>query len=64
VQITAEFTGLCRTICPHCDKGIAVRYRPETREFVHDIHKPNSFTHTLCLANGLRLKYQDRNGQP
>lgn len=60
MQITADFGELCRVVCPHCAKGVEVRYRPETREFVHDINKGTSFSHTLCLANGLWLKYQDR----
>ena len=59
MQITADLNDLIRTVCPHCARNVDVRYRPETREYVHDIHKGQSFSHTLCLANGLRLKYQD-----
>ena len=58
MQITADFNELCRTICPLCAKGVEVRYRPETNEYVHDNYKGNGFSHSLCLANGLRKKYQ------
>ena len=64
MQVTAELADLIATTCPHCARGVPVRYRSETQEFVHDIHKGLSFAHSLCLANGLRLKYQDKNGQP
>ena len=59
MQIVTEFDDLCRIICPLCAKGVAVRYRPETREYVHDTDSPASkiFAHSLCLANGLRKKY-------
>lgn len=60
MQITADFGDLVRIVCPHCARGIEVRYRPETTEYVHDINKGLSFSHSLCLANGLWLKYQDR----
>lgn len=60
MQIQADFGDLVRTVCPHCARGVEVRYRPETTEYVHDINKGLSFSHSLCLANGLRLKYQER----
>ena len=61
MQITADFNELCRTICPLCAKDVAVRYRPETNEYTHDQRTLTSFSHSLCLANGLRKKYQNAN---
>jgi len=60
MQITADFGDLCRTVCPNCAQGVEVRYRPETREYVHDVRRGNSVSHGLCLANGLWKKYQDK----
>lgn len=59
MQITADFDDLCRTVCPLCAKGVEVRYRSETSEFVHDQRTLTSFAHSLCLANGLRKKYKE-----
>ena len=59
MQIVADFGELCRAICPRCAKGVEVRYRPDSGEYVHDERRSNSITHSLCLANGLWKKYQD-----
>jgi hypothetical protein len=59
MQITADFGDLCRTICPRCARNVAVRYRSDSREYVHDEKQGTATFHSLCLANGLWLKYQD-----
>ena len=33
----AEKDKIIREVCPHCAKGYEVRFRPETREWVHDL---------------------------
>jgi hypothetical protein len=62
MQVIADFGELCRVICPLCDKGVEVRYRPETNEYVHDQRSKTTFSHSLCLANGLWKKYQEQPG--
>lgn len=49
-----EFEALAKENCPYCKRGIAIRYRTDTREFVHDNIKGASFSHSLCLSNGMR----------
>ena len=56
----AEKDKIIREVCPHCAKGYEVRFRPETREWVHDLgtSTPDGRTHhvkhTLCLASNFR----------
>lgn len=59
MQITEDFDQLCRIVCPYCADGVALRYRPETAEYVHDKKVSNAITHSFCWANGLRKKYQN-----
>lgn len=53
---------LYRDACPMCAKGVKVRLRGDTHEWVHD-QVINKFTggvrqgHSLCYANWLRKKY-------
>lgn len=60
MQITADFGDLVRTVCPTCARGVEVRYRPDSHEYVHDEKKGTSFMHSICWANGLWKKYQDK----
>lgn len=34
--VIAAFEAVCAACCPHCAAGSTVRYRSETREWVHD----------------------------
>ena len=61
--ITEDFGELTRIVCPACRRGVEVRYRPETQEYVHDEKTGTSIKHFLCFANGLWKKYQDQHGQ-
>lgn len=60
MQITADFGELVCTVCPHCARNVELSYRPETTEYVHNSFKGLSYSQTLCLANGLWLKYQEQ----
>ena len=58
-----EFSDACRKTCPRCDAGNEPRWRPETKEFVHDSGTKTQFTHAYCLATGLRKFYEaQKNG--
>lgn len=52
-----EFETAVKASCPHCAAGFAARYRDDTKEFVHDFTARGSFSHTFCLASGLRKAY-------
>lgn len=58
MQITADLEELCRAVCSLCAKGVDLRYRPETSEYVHDMVTGVTRLHSICWANGLRKKYQ------
>ena len=49
-----EFEKLASDNCPACKAGNAVRFRDDSKEFVHDYAKGSSFSHQLCLSNGMR----------
>lgn len=49
-----EYQEAILAICPLCRRGLAVRKRLDTSEFVHDYATGASMSHTLCLASGLR----------
>jgi len=50
-----EFESQCRVLCPLCAQGRPVRYRPETRETVHDDRfGVGGISITLCRANDFR----------
>ena len=49
-----EFEELAIQNCPYCKRGNAVRYRTDSCEYVHDDIKGTSFSHSICLSNGMR----------
>ena len=59
-----ELEQVAREICPHCkrgyemqlrgEKGHTLRFRDDTKEFVHDFIKAHYFEHCYCAATGLR----------
>jgi hypothetical protein len=67
-----EFEDACCRTCPHCNaardmaklgqKGHMLRWRPDTREFVHDFvlvksdarFKGTELTHAYCRASLMR----------
>ena len=57
-----EFEAMATDNCPACKSGSVPRYREETREFVHDYVKGSSFSHQLCLSNGMRNARRIPNG--
>jgi hypothetical protein len=60
MQITENFDDICQLICPHCAKGMSLRFRTDSGEWVHDeVTKLSYRVHTICWANGLRKKYQN-----
>jgi hypothetical protein len=56
-----EYDEMCRQTCPQCASGNVPRFRPETKEWVHDSGGRGSFSHTFCLATGLRKVYEASN---
>lgn len=50
----AEYDEAILKICPNCRKGLVARQRQDTKEWTHDYGTGPSFSHTLCLASGLR----------
>ena len=50
----AEYEELCRANCPYCRAGNEVKFRKDTSEFIHDHVGKGTWSHTLCLSNGLR----------
>lgn len=62
----AEFDQKCAELCPHCKDGIALRYRGDTREFVHDgaIQIPGTLgrrqSHAFCLASDFRKENEGK----
>ena len=53
-----EFTEMVNQTCPRCAAGSVPRYRPETKEWAHDFGGKAQFSHTFCLATGLRKVYE------
>lgn len=53
-----DFDDKCAELCKTCAAGIAVRYRSDTREYVHDVTARvgpgTQFSHSLCQANAFR----------
>jgi hypothetical protein len=55
-----EFDDLCLLTCPHCQRGLPVRFHEPTREFVHDwvgTGQPppmQQMGYAICWSNGLR----------
>ena len=65
----AEFDAECRKLCAHCAANEKVRWRDNTREFVHDFAFGNvdpkigrrvGMGHTICGAHAYREKYKDQ----
>ena len=63
-----EFETKCKDICPHCAAGETVRFREDTKEFVHDwsfgavdlkIGRRVGMGHGICQAHDLRMKGKD-----
>ena len=58
-----EFEKKCKEICPHCADGIALRFREDTGEHVHDgaIAIPGTLgrrhSHAICAADKFRKEY-------
>lgn len=48
--MTAEFDAACAAACPHCAAGLQPRWRPETREYVHDYGATDRDLDTPVLA--------------
>jgi hypothetical protein len=61
----AEFDQQCRDLCPHCKDGIALRYRSDTNEHVHDgaLQIPGTLgrrqSHAICHAHEFRTANKD-----
>jgi len=53
-----ELTEMVNQTCPRCKDGNAPRFREDTKEWVHDTGGRGSFSHTFCLATGLRKVYE------
>ena len=63
-----DFEEIIELICPHCQDGNEARFRPDTKEFVHDkVAKlpgtfSSHFTHTICWASRFRQSRFNPNG--
>lgn len=48
-------------ICPHCKTGAPIRWRDDTKEFIHehirttDAFRTTSFSQVYCIATPLRI---------
>jgi hypothetical protein len=54
-----EFTQRCREQCELCRNHGGLRYRPETREFIHEYNKGNTISITICRANDFRKHHPE-----
>lgn len=59
-----EFQSFCEDICPRCKRGVPLRWRGDTSEWVHDeISRPSESTaqlkHSFCFASHFRNKWKD-----
>lgn len=56
----SDFDAKCGELCETCRKGVAVRFRDDTKEFVHDSAVPIPGTlgfrmgHFYCTASDFR----------
>jgi hypothetical protein len=55
-----EYQEMLKATCKHCAAGNEPRWRPETSEYAHDFVGRSSFSHTFCLATGLRKVYEEQ----
>lgn len=53
-----QVLALIAAACALCHENKPVRFRPETREFVHDGTKGHFFSQTYCTATNLRNEHQ------
>ena len=59
MPLTAEeFIEMVNQTCSRCRDGSVPRYREDTKEWVHDSGGKAQFSHTFCLATGLRKVYE------
>ena len=54
-----EFEAEIKKQCAYCARGAPVRYRPETREYVHDNRAGIGFSITICRANMFRNEHEE-----
>lgn len=47
---------LCAAKCQHCRDKARLRYRDDTREWVHDTWVRGQQAHTICAAHDLRME--------
>jgi hypothetical protein len=59
----SEFITAVNQTCPVCNAGRPVRFRDDTKEFVHDYDVTGGFRHSFCLATGLRKFYASQQEQ-
>lgn len=52
--MTPELEQQAKDACEHCRKGSLLRFRSNTREWVHDYWNGSAFMHTICRADALR----------
>jgi hypothetical protein len=58
-----EFAVACNETCPVCKAGRPVRFRSDTNEWTHDYNVSGGFSHSFCLATGLRKFYASQHEQ-
>ena len=54
-----EFDKICFDVCPSCKNGVKLRQRDDTKEWVHDVYRGNTVSHSFCLASNFRNKHKD-----
>lgn len=68
-EMQPTFDEQCKALCPRCASGDPLRFRDDTKEFIHDWSFGGTDPKTgkllgrgqgICLANDLRKQ----NGQP
>ena len=69
-----EFNAQCKALCPHCLAGEVVRYRVDSKEFVHDFSfggdkagtpfGRRQMGHGICQAHAFRSEWKDKLDAP
>lgn len=56
-----EFDQSVKEICPNCAAGIPVRFREDSKEWVHDraVGRGALFAHSLCVAHYFRMVHTE-----
>ena len=63
----AEFDAECKKLCPHCEAGEKIRWRDNTKEWVHDfsfggidpkLGRRSGMGHSICQAHAFRIANQ------